>query len=165
MTTRLWRARRRLTAVAIVAALAGSAATPALAASKINFPTLQAQFMCVLCHEPLNVAQSPEAYGESATLRGLIRQGLTVAEIKQRMVAVYGEQVLGKPPTHGFSLLVYVIPPVVIVGGALIVAFTLPQWRRRTQERAAAEAAAPDTTPKISADESKRLDDELARNL
>jgi cytochrome c-type biogenesis protein CcmH/NrfF len=162
------RALRRGTAAAAVAtAVLIGAAAPALAATGPSFEQLQPQFMCVVCHEPLNVAQSPEAFEESGTLRGLIRQGDTVAEIKTKMVQAYGPQVLAKPPAHGFNLLVYVVPPAVIVLGLITIAVTLPRWRRRTRERAAAEAHTRATAPAqtISAAEAKRLDDDLARNL
>ena len=166
MTGRARQALRQAAATALAAVLLATVvATPALAATNINFEQLQAQFMCVVCHEPLNVAQSPEAFEESGTLRGLIRQGDSVAEIKQKMVEAYGPQVLGKPPAHGFNVLVYVVPPAVIVIGLATIAVTLPRWRRRTRERAAAEARDGNGAPSISAADAQRLDDDLARNL
>lgn len=166
MTVRARQALRRVTATALAAVLLATVtATPALAAAtNINFEQLQAQFMCVVCHEPLNVAQSPEAFEESGTLRGLIRHGDSVAEIKQKMVEAYGPQVLGKPPAHGFNVLIYVVPPAVIVIGLVTIAVTLPKWRRRTRERAIAEAQGADSLPSISAADAQRLDDDLARN-
>jgi cytochrome c-type biogenesis protein CcmH len=162
-------ALRRLGALSMLAALlACTTAAPALAApAKINFEQLQAQFMCVVCHEPLNVAQSPEAFSESSELRTYIHEGLGVSEIKKRMVQQYGAQVLGKPPAHGFNLLVYVVPPAVIVIGLVTIALTLPKWRRRTRERTAAEAQAraAGTGTTISAADAQRLDEDLARNL
>jgi cytochrome c-type biogenesis protein CcmH/NrfF len=172
VTQLLRRGRRACLAAALaITLLAALAAGPALAAAKpnINFAQLQAQFMCVVCHEPLNVAQSPEAFSESDELRTYIHRGLTVPEIKTRMVQQFGPQVLGKPPAHGFNLLVYVVPPAVIVIGLVTIAVTLPKWRRRTRERAAAEAEAAQSagtaTPGISAADAQRLDEDLARNL
>ena len=60
--------------------------------------------MCVACHEPLAVSQSPEAFSERSFIRVLIAQGLTKAQIEKQMVANYGAAVLAKPPASGFNL-------------------------------------------------------------
>ena len=87
--------------------------------------------MCVLCHESLAVAQSAESYQERAYVRTFVAQGLTVKQIEDRMVGLYGTGVLAQPPKHGFSLLVYIIPPVVVLAGILLLFYTVPRWRRK----------------------------------
>ena len=114
--------------------------------------------MCVACHEPLAVADSPQAYAERNYIRGLISQGLTKAQIERQLVTQYGTTVLGKPPAHGFNLTVYVLPPALVALGAAILAFALPRWRRRTRARRDAEPAAAALSPA----DSRRLDDELS---
>jgi cytochrome c-type biogenesis protein CcmH len=73
--------------------------------------------MCVVCHEPLAVAQSPEAFQERQYIRTLIAQGETRPQIEHNMVESYGPAVLALPPAHGFNLLVYIIPPVLLALG------------------------------------------------
>ena len=106
--------------------------------------------MCVACHEPLAVAQSPQADSERAFIRMLIEQGQTKAQIEKALVAQYGPAVLGRPPAHGFNLTVYILPPAVAARRPRALAFTLPKWRRRStsagprpQSRAPAPALAP----------------------
>lgn len=117
--------------------------------------------MCVVCHEPLAVAQSPQADAERAYILMLIHRGETKAQIERQLVAQYGSSVLGKPPAQGFSLLLYVLPPVLVAIGLAILAFTLPRWRRRATARAGTAAAMP--TLALSSGEAERLEDELSR--
>ncbi len=73
--------------------------------------------MCVVCHEPLGVAQSPEAFQERDYIRQLIAQGKTRKEIENDLVQQYGPAVLSRPPAHGVNLLVYIVPPLVLILG------------------------------------------------
>jgi cytochrome c-type biogenesis protein CcmH/NrfF len=156
--------------VALLAALLISltAAGSALAAGgptpspKVSFSNVQQDFMCTACHEALDVARSPEAFSENTLLRELIRKGLSENQIKQQMVVQYGTAVLAKPPTHGFSLLVYIIPAAVLVAGLTVVGLTIPRWRRKT--KAAAAQPLP-TQPKLNDEDSERLDADLAQRL
>lgn len=116
--------------------------------------------MCVVCNEPLAVSQSPQANQERGFIRGLIAQGKTKAQIERALVVQYGPAVLGRPPAHGFNLAVYVLPPAIVALGIVIVALTLPRWRRRARAaRAGPAAAAPDLDPA----EASRLEEELSR--
>jgi cytochrome c-type biogenesis protein CcmH len=139
----------------------------AAAATRASFTQIEDEVMCVVCHEPLAVAQSPEAFQERDYIRGLILQGKSRREIENDLVQQYGPAVLAKPPAHGFNLLVYVLPPVAVLLGIVTLAITLPRWRRRTRQAAAAAAAA---SPQpgghaMSPDDARRLDEDLAREV
>jgi len=137
------RVRGRLIAPLLVACLglaAFTAAPGALAAPqhpKVSFTEAQQQFNCTICHEPLNEAKSAEAYQENALLRTLIAHGDTMAQIRRAMVANYGIAVLANPPKHGFAILIVIVPVAVILVGLVVLAYTIPRWRRRAaaQER------------------------------
>jgi cytochrome c-type biogenesis protein CcmH len=116
--------------------------------------------MCVVCHEPLNVAQSPEAFQEREYIRQLIAQGKTRKEIENDLVQQYGPAVLARPPANGVNLLVYIIPPVVVILGIVIIAIFIPRWRRRAREADASAAAA---TATLDAADAKRLNEDLGR--
>ena len=73
----------------------------------------------------------------------------------------YGPSVLAKPPAHGFNLLIYVLPPLVLVIGVLTLVLTLPKWRRRSRLAAATPAPTP---PPIDPEDERRLDEDLARH-
>ncbi len=138
--------------------LGAAAATPA-PAPRASLTDIENDVMCVACHEPLAVADSPQAEAERNYVRGLIAQGLTKPQIERQLVAQYGPSVLGKPPAHGFNLTVYILPPALVLIGLATLAFALPRWRRRTR---AAKAASPPTQPAPSAADTQRLDEELS---
>ena len=77
------------------------------------------------------------------------------SEIKRRLVADFGEQVLASPPKRGFNLLAWVIPPVAVLAGAIVLGVLAVRWSR-------GRAAAPDAAVPDAALE-RRIDDELAR--
>jgi cytochrome c-type biogenesis protein CcmH len=141
-------------ALVLLAPAASIAATP-----RTSLTAVWNDFMCTACHEPLPVAQAPEAYSERTYIEMLIAKGYDEAQIKRAMVAAYGPAVLAKPPAHGFNLTVYLLPPAVVLAGLAVLAFTLPRWRRRTR-LAAASAAKP---PPLDPAEERRLEEELAR--
>ena len=118
--------------------------------------------MCTLCHEPLNEARSDEAYQENGILRQLIAKGDGLPQIKRVMVSQYGPGVLADPPAHGFNLLAYIIPGVVIALGVVTVAVTIPRWRRRAARQSAERPPDP-VAPALSDADADRLDAELAR--
>ena len=132
-------ARRRNSLALILAALSLLvAATPAAAVTaRASLTDIESNVMCVACHEPLAVSQSPEAISERAFISMLIAQGMTKPQIMNALVAQYGPQVLAKPPAHGFNLTVYILPPAILLLGGVAIALVLPRWRRRTRERAA----------------------------
>jgi cytochrome c-type biogenesis protein CcmH/NrfF len=149
--------RLAMTAMAI-ACLTGLPGASALAAQHLNAYSLQGDFICVSCHEPLNQVHSPEAQAEKQTLQQLVDQGLDLSQIKRRMVNIYTEEVLAAPPAHGVNLLIYILPPLVLVGGLGFLAYNLPQWRRRG--RLAAQNA-PSVPEALNPQEAERLDAEL----
>jgi cytochrome c-type biogenesis protein CcmH/NrfF len=153
------RLRRAVAGLVAALALGGPGALMAHAATHQSYTSVVTQFMCVACHEPLAQVDSLEAISEKATLRHLIHQGLDLGQIKSGMVAQYGPEVLARPPAHGFNLTVYILPPVVLVGGLLLLAYTLPKWRERS--RRSADSSLPGSAP-LDSDDAKRLDDELA---
>jgi cytochrome c-type biogenesis protein CcmH len=161
-------AASRLVAILVTMAMLAGAATPTLAgAAQIReHTTVQAMYndlMCVLCHESLAVAQSAESYQERAYVRTFVAKGLTKKQIEDRMVGLYGTGVLAQPPKHGFGLLAYVVPPVVVLLGILVLVYTVPRWRRKAA--AARDVAGDPEGPAISDQESQRLDEELAERF
>jgi cytochrome c-type biogenesis protein CcmH/NrfF len=127
---------------------------------KVSLTGTESQYMCTSCHEPLPLAQSPQAQAEKQYLAGLVNQRLTASQIRAKMVANFGVAVLGQPPAHGFNLTVYILPPALVLLGLAGLLYTLPKWRARSR-RAAAEH--PQGAPPLKPDEAERLDDDLAR--
>jgi cytochrome c-type biogenesis protein CcmH len=154
--------RRRITTLALALALtiapiatSASAATP-----RTSYTDVIDDVMCVVCHEPLNVAQSPEAFQERQYVRQLIAQGKTRKEIEKDLVQEYGPAVLARPPANGVNLLVYIVPPVVVILGIVIVAIFIPRWRRRARE---AGPSPTERTATLDAADAQRLNEDLGR--
>jgi cytochrome c-type biogenesis protein CcmH/NrfF len=157
----LARVARALLALAAVLALVSAAGPRAQAATpRASLTDIEDEVMCVLCHTPLAVSESPQANAERAFIRTLIDQGQTKAQIKQALVGQYGQAVLALPRAHGFNLTVYVLPPALLLAGLVALAFTLPRWRRRTRATAARPAPA---GPALDPEQARRLEEDLAR--
>jgi cytochrome c-type biogenesis protein CcmH/NrfF len=152
--------RRRCLAGVVAAVLTLVAVPAAVAAARPSLMSVEAQLMCTSCHEPLELAQSPQAASEKAYVAGLIAKGLSTKQILNVMVQQYGVAVLGKPPAHGFNLTVYILPPAVLLAGIVFLLVTLPKWRARSRLAAATRLEGPG---ELDAADAERLDDELAR--
>lgn len=142
-------------ALLLIGAGASLAATP-----KASLTSVESQYMCTSCHEPLPLAQSPQAQSEKQYLASLVNRGLTPRQIRAQMVANYGVAVLGQPPAHGFNLTVYILPPAIVILGIAGLLYALPKWRARSR-RAAAEH--PQGAPPLDPVEADRLNDDLSR--
>jgi cytochrome c-type biogenesis protein CcmH len=151
--------RRVVGLLAVLATLAG-AGTAGAVRHRASLTAIENDVMCVVCNEPLAVAQSPQADAERRFISDLIAKGQTRAQIERALVAQYGPSVLALPPAHGFNLTVYILPPAIVLIGAAGLAFALPRWRRRARAKAAAAQPAPDLDPV----DVERLNRDLARH-
>ena len=148
-------------AIAVIATTGASADTTAKAPMKARASYTQVinDVMCVVCHESLAVAQSPEAYQEREYVRQLIGQGETRQQIEHNLVEQYGPAVLAKPPAKGVSLLVYIIPPVVLILGLGTLAVFVPRWRRRARQ----DPPDPGQLRALDPADAQRLNEDLGR--
>ena len=87
---------------------------------------------------PLDVCPTKACEQWRATIREKLALGWTDDEIKSYFVAQYGDRVLASPPPRGFNWLVYLLPPVVILGAGVFLWQTMRRWRVQ------AEPPAPD---------------------
>lgn len=154
---------RALLLAAVAAALL--AAVPALAAApRADLVDIEDEVMCVTCNVPLNIAEGAQPDSQRALIRDLIAQGKTKPEIKQALVAEYGPNVLALPDDEGFGITAYAIP--LVLGALLVAALALlvPRWRRRPAAGMPRAAAGGDgAVVGLSAEDARRLDEDLAR--
>jgi cytochrome c-type biogenesis protein CcmH len=88
------------------------------------------QLFCPVCENtPLDVCETQACKQWRELIRLKISEGWTEAQIKQYFVDNYGERVLSEPKREGFSLLVYFVPPTIILLGAVILFRALRQWK------------------------------------
>ncbi|WP_052887485.1 cytochrome c-type biogenesis protein [Thermogemmatispora carboxidivorans] len=103
------------------------------------------QLRCPVCQgESVQDSPSELAQQMRAVIRQQLQEGRSEQQVIQYFVDRYGERILWNPPRQGFSLLVWLIPPAVLLGGAVFIFFVLREWRQR---RAAASRSAPALAP------------------
>ncbi|MBS1881137.1 MAG: cytochrome c-type biogenesis protein CcmH [Actinobacteria bacterium] len=148
-------------ALALVGLLAPLAAAPATAAAapEVNINEIEAEVMCPVCGTLLELAESPQAQREKAFIARLIGEGKDKAEIKNALVAQYGNAVLALPQSSGFDLSAYVVPIIAFVVAALALGFGVYRWRRSSGPPDERPASARGPTES----EQERLDADLAR--
>jgi cytochrome c-type biogenesis protein CcmH len=148
-------------AVVLVALLALALPTAAGAASALRteLNEIESEVMCPVCGTLLELAESPQATREKAFVEKLVKQGQSKDEIKDALVAQYGDAVLAEPKGSGFSLSAYVVPIVAFAVAIVLLGFAVWKWRKAAGSR-------DDKRPDIegpSAEDSERLDADLAR--
>jgi cytochrome c-type biogenesis protein CcmH/NrfF len=148
-------------AALLLAALALALLAPAAgAAEPASLTEIEKQVMCPVCGTLLQLAESPQAQRERVFINRLIDEGKSEEEIKDALVAEYGDEVLALPPDSGFSLSAYVVPIVALLVAAAALAIGVLRWRRAGGSDGDDGAARP-AVP--SERDSERLDADLAR--
>jgi cytochrome c-type biogenesis protein CcmH/NrfF len=134
------------------------AASPAGAAEpRASLPDIEDEVMCPTCGTVLAHAFSPQAERQRIFIRTQIEQGKTKQQIKDALVAEFGEDVLATPRDEGFDLIAYIVPIGAVVIAAIAIALGLLRWRRRAQ------IAGEPPAPSLSQADSARLERDLSR--
>jgi len=139
-------------------------AAPAAAEPRASLPDIEDEVMCPICGVTLELAtEAPQAIQEREFIRELIAEGQTKEQIKDALVAEFGDQVLAVPETEGFDLAAWLVPgaAIVIAAGAIFVG--LRRWRRAGRDDDAGGGSAEPPGEGLSEEESERLDADLAR--
>jgi cytochrome c-type biogenesis protein CcmH len=145
--------------VSIGAVLVAPAAASADSGAKTTLPEIESQVMCPICGTLLELADSPQADRERAFIRRELAAGKSEQQIKDDLVAQYGDEVLATPPASGFDLSAYLVPAIAIVAVAIAIALGVWRWRRSGRR-------GPPGGPggrRLDSKESERLDADLAR--
>ena len=117
-------------ALAVAMLLVVSAPIASAAEPRASLIEIEKEVMCPVCGTLLQLAESPQAMREKAFVRRLIAEGKTDAQVKDALVAEYGDAVLALPKGSGFSLSAYVVPIVAFIVAAVALAFGILRWRR-----------------------------------
>jgi cytochrome c-type biogenesis protein CcmH len=93
------------------------------------------ELRCVVCQN-LSVADSPSEMAQQmrAIVREQLQAGKTDEQIKEFFVSKYGEWVLLKPKTTGFSALLWILPYVFLVIGVVIALWFVHRWSRNKRQ-------------------------------
>ncbi len=130
----------------------------AAAEQAASLTEIEKQVMCPVCGTLLQLAESPQAQRERAFINRLIAEGKSEEQIKDALVAEYGDEVLALPPRSGFSLSAYLVPIIAFLVAAVALAAGVLRWRR-----GGSGGGSPSAGAGPSEEDSKRLDADLAR--
>ena len=152
---------KTLAALVAALALAGSALA---ATERPTLVDLEDEIMCPTCGTTLDQSSSPIALRMKDFIEARIAAGDSKREIKDALVAEFGEQVLAAPPRRGFNLLAWVLP---LAGlGLAAAALGVAAWRwtaaREPGDAGVADPRANGRAP-IDVELERRVDEELAR--
>jgi cytochrome c-type biogenesis protein CcmH len=162
---RLWREGRwQRTAVALCLALA--LIVPSARAQENPTPTLDQiqavarELYCPLCNGVrLDNCDLQACVQMRQQISDRLAAGAPKEQIKQEFVAQYGPVVLGEPPREGLNWLVWLLPVVALIGGAVWIFMTLRGW---TKTPAPSASTAPAAEP-LTSSASVHSDDYLAQ--
>jgi cytochrome c-type biogenesis protein CcmH len=150
-----------------VVALAAAAlvlASPALGSERRpTLAELETELICPTCHTTLDQSSAPIADRMRVFIRARIAAGDTKSEIKSQLVAQFGPAVLASPPKKGLDLLVWLLPLVGVIAGAIVLAVLARRWSRG--RRSDVPPGEPGSNGRVSLgpEVERRLDEELAR--
>ena len=149
-----------LRVAAVVAAalvLAGPAAACAQPRTSLSY--LEGQVMCPTCHTTLDQSNSAAAHQIEVFISHKVAACWTAQQIESALVANYGRGILAAPSHEGFDLLAWWLPIAGVLGGALVLAFGVWRWSRRSGPGEPAETMGSG----LDEETERRLDELLAR--
>jgi cytochrome c-type biogenesis protein CcmH len=152
--------RAAAVAAALVALLAAAPAAFGQDCPRTTLGDVEDEVMCPVCGTPLELAsEAPQADREREYIQRLIDACRSKDEIKQALVAQFGEEVLALPGDEGDDdlgdVLVYVIPALGLLLAAGGIAYAVMRWRGAGSRRGRPAAA--------GAADSTRVDDDMER--
>jgi cytochrome c-type biogenesis protein CcmH len=148
--------RRALAAAALLLLLAPAASLAAC--PKTSLADVENEVMCPVCGVPLGLAtEAPQAQRERAFIQREAEACKSKQQIKNELVAQFGDRVLALPPEKGFNLAVYLVPGLIVLLGIGAVATIALRRRRR------GAPPAPTSTPALGGDDAARLEADLER--
>ena len=116
---------------------------------------------CPVCEStPLDVCPTDACKDWRELIRTMLADGKTEDEILQHFVDQYGDRVLAEPPRTGLNWLIYLLPPAIILAGAVVLFRSLKEW---TKPKAAVPASGTERSAASSDDYVARLEEELKK--
>ncbi len=118
-----------LLAAALVPVVVVSAQQPTPSDDQVN--AIARKLYCPVCENtPLDVCPTTACHQWRELIRQMLAEGKTEAEIKRYFVDYYGARVLSEPPVTGINWLMYIVPPVLFLGGVYLLFRAFQTWKR-----------------------------------
>lgn len=126
--------------------------------------TVARELYCPVCENiPLDVCPTTACAQWRATIREKLALGWSKQDIKDYFVRQYGARVLSEPPTEGLNWMVYILPPVLILLGAVLVVSLLRRMRRSAPPQQVGETGASASEEAEKDEYVRRLEEELRK--
>jgi cytochrome c-type biogenesis protein CcmH len=153
-----------LLGVAVLARPDRPAAAQAATPSDDQVNRIAHQLYCPVCENtPLDVCPTEACRQWRDLIRQQLSQGWSEDRIKQYFVDQYGARVLAEPPRSGLNWLIYVLPPLIILGGAFMLFRALRSWTRPQAQHEAGGAGTKAVSHSEADEYVARLEDELRK--
>ena len=124
-----------LLAFALAQTKTASAQNPTPSDDEVN--RIAHQLYCPVCENtPLDVCPTEACRQWRDLIRQQLTDGKTEDQIKQYFVTQYGARVLAEPPRTGLNWLVYILPPVIILAGAIFLLRAMQAWNKSSVKTA-----------------------------
>jgi cytochrome c-type biogenesis protein CcmH/NrfF len=143
----------------LLAAPAVGSATQPVPRTTVN--EIEGEVMCPVCGTLLELADSPQARREKVFVAGLVAEGRSKSEVKDALVAQYGEEVLATPEASGFDLSAYLVPILAILVAAVALAYSVARWRRNSERDGGSADGRAAQPPR--GEDAERLEADLSR--
>ena len=116
------------------------------------------QLYCPVCENtPLDVCPTEACRQWRDLIRQQLSDGWSEQQIQQYFVEQYGARVLAVPPRTGLNWVIYVLPPLIILGGVILLIRSFRSWKEPVAAPAQpSSTAAPD-------EYIQRMEDELKK--
>jgi len=116
---------------------------------------------CPVCENtPLDVCPTDACKDWRELIRTMLSDGKTEDEILQHFEDQYGARVLAEPPKQGFYWFIYLLPPAIILAGAIVLFRSLKEW---TKPKAVPAVSSAERSEVSSDDYVARLEEELKK--
>ena len=88
-----------------------------------------AQLRCPVC-QGVAIQDSPSELAQQMRMvvKEQLAAGKSADEVKAYFVSKYGEWILLEPQAHGFNLVIYALPVLLVLGGAVFLVFIVRKW-------------------------------------
>ena len=88
------------------------------------------QLKCPVCQgESVADSQAIIAQQMRQVIRQQLQSGKSEQDVVQYFIRSYGDQIVWLPPWQGFSLLIWLVPMIFLLGGIVLVFIVLREWK------------------------------------
>lgn len=127
----------KILALALVILLGAVISSPVMAQEPVPTPSddevnaIAKQLYCPVCENiPLDVCGTTACQQWREDIRDKLAAGWSEEEIFDYFVNLGGDRVLAEPPREGINWLIYVLPPVFLLVGILIIVMGFRAWKK-----------------------------------